>query len=42
MPLTVDTSGRIYDDFIRLQFLIAHRETSALVNELLEESDQFR
>ena len=33
-PLTVDTSGRLYDDFIRLFFLHAHREVSALNNEL--------
>ena len=38
----VDTSGRLYDDFIRLLFLHAHREASALANELPEESDQFR
>ena len=42
MPVTVDTSGRIYDDFSRLLFLHAHREASALANELPEESDQFR
>jgi hypothetical protein len=34
MPLPVDTSGRIYDDFLRLLFLHAHREASALANEL--------
>ena len=28
MPVVVDTSGRIYDDFLRLIFLHAHRETS--------------
>ena len=39
---SVDTSGRIYDDFIRLLFLNSHREVSALPNELPEESDQFR
>ena len=39
MPLAVDTSGRIYDDFLRLLFLHAHREASALANnELPEES----
>jgi hypothetical protein len=38
MPVTVDTSGRIYDDFSRLLFLHAHREASALGNELPEES----
>ena len=42
MPVTVDTSGRIYDDFSRLPFLQANREPSALTNELPEESDQFR
>ena len=38
----VDPAGRIYDDFSRLLFLHAHREASALANELPEESDQFR
>ena len=42
MPVAVDTSGRIYDDFSRLLLLHAHREASGLANELLEESDQFR
>ncbi len=42
MPVAVDTSDRIYDDFSRLLFLHAHREPSALVNEIPEESDQFR
>ena len=42
MPLAVDTSGRIYDDFSRLLFLHAHREASTLSNELPEESGQFR
>ena len=42
MSVTVDTSGHIYDDFSRLLFLHAHREASALANELQEESDQFR
>ncbi len=42
MPVTVDTSGRIYDDFSRLLFLHTHREASALTNELQEESEQFR
>jgi len=31
-----------YDDFSRLLFLHAHREASALANELPEKSDQFR
>ena len=35
-------TGRIYDDFSRLLFLHAHREASALTNELPEESGQFR
>jgi hypothetical protein len=42
MSATVDTSGRVYDDFSRLLFLHAHREASALSNEIPEESDQFR
>ncbi len=42
IPLTVDTTGRMYDEFIRLLFLHAHREESTLANELPEESDQFR
>jgi hypothetical protein len=42
MPVAVDTAGRIYDDFSRLLFLNAHREASALANELPEESEQFR
>ena len=40
--LEVDTSDRLYDDFIRLLFLHAHREASVLANEIPEESDQFR
>ncbi len=42
MPVTVDTAGRIYEDFSRLLFLHSHREDSALANELPEESEQFR
>ena len=42
LPLTVDTTVRLYDDFIRLLFLYDHREVSSLTNELPEESDQFR
>ena len=42
MPVAVDTSGRIYDNFLRLLFLHAHREASALANEIPEESGQFR
>ena len=33
MPVAVDTSDRVYDDFNRLLFLHAHREASALANE---------
>ncbi len=42
MPVAVDTSGRIYDDFLRLLFLHAHREASVLVNDIPEESGHFR
>jgi hypothetical protein len=42
LPDTADTTGRIYDDFSRLLFLHAHREASALANEIPEESGQFR
>ena len=42
IPLAVDTTGRLFEEFIRLLFLHAHREASALANELPEESDQFR
>jgi hypothetical protein len=39
MCLEVDTSVRVYDDFNRLLVLHAHREASALANELPESSD---
>jgi hypothetical protein len=42
MPVAVDTSSRIYDDFLRLLFLHAHREASDLVNDIPEESGHFR
>jgi hypothetical protein len=42
MSVAVITSGHVYDDFIRLFFLHAHREASILAGELPEESDQFR
>ena len=42
MPVAVDTSGHLYDDFLRLLFLYAHREASALANDIPEESGQFR
>ena len=38
----MDNTGRLYEEFIRLLFLHAHCEASALANELPEESDQFR
>ena len=34
MPVAVDTSGRIYDDFLRLLFLDSHREVSTVVNDI--------
>ena len=37
----MNTSDRLYDDFLRLLFLDTHREVSALVNELPEESNHF-
>jgi hypothetical protein len=42
MPVAVDTSDHIYDDFLRLLFQNVHRETSTLSHEILEESGQFR
>ncbi len=41
LPVTVDTTVHIYDDFSGLLFLYTNRETSALANEIPEESDQF-
>ncbi len=41
MPLPVDTSGRIYDDFLRLLFFHTHRDTSDVGDELPEESVNF-
>jgi hypothetical protein len=38
MPVAADTSDRIYDDFLRLLFLHAHREASAVANDIPEES----
>ncbi len=38
IPLPVDTTGHLYEEFIRLLFLHAHRESSVLANELPEES----
>ena len=34
MPLVVNTSGRLYDDFLRLHFLHTHPEASALTGVL--------
>jgi hypothetical protein len=42
LPAAVDTTGRLCDDFSRLLFLHAHREASALANEIPEESGQCR
>ena len=42
MPVAVDTSGHIYDDFLRLIFLHAHCESSPLPNDIPEESGHFR
>jgi hypothetical protein len=42
MPVAVDTSGRIYDDFLRLLFLNDHREASALANDIPLVSGHFR
>ncbi len=42
LPAVVDTTGRVYDDFSRLLFLYSNREVSVLVNEIPEESGQFR
>ena len=42
MTVSVDTTGRIYEDFSRLLLLHTHREVSALSNEIPEESEQFR
>ncbi len=42
MPVEVDTSDLIYDDFSRLLLQHANREVLALTNEIQEESGQFR
>jgi hypothetical protein len=42
LPISVNTSGRSYEDFARLFFLHAHREASIVAGELPEESEQFR
>ena len=38
LPVSVTTSGGVYDDFTRLLFFHEHRETSIIVGELPEES----
>ena len=38
----MSTSGRVYDDFVRLLFLYEHREARILAGELPEESEKFR
>jgi hypothetical protein len=42
LPVAVDTTDHIYDDFSRLLFLHANREESDLSDEIPEESDQLR
>ena len=42
LPVSVNTSGRVYDDFTRLLFLHVYREASILTGELPEEPEQFR
>ncbi len=42
MPVAVDTSDHIYDDFLRLLLLQSHREASGLPNDIPEESGHFR
>ena len=42
LPIAVSTSGRVYEDFVRLLFLHEYREVSILAGELPEESEQFR
>ena len=42
LPITVNTSGHVYEDFARLLFLHKHREASILAGELPEVSEQFR
>ncbi len=39
IPVAVDTTGRMCDEFILLLFVYDHREVSSLDNELPEESD---
>ncbi len=39
LPITVSTSGHVYEDLSRLLFLHTHREASILDGELPEESE---
>ena len=39
--IVITLRGHVYDDLVRLLLLYSHRETSILVGELHEESDQF-
>ncbi len=41
IPLAVDTTGRLYDEFIRLLFLHTHREVSVLTNEFQRNRTSF-
>jgi hypothetical protein len=41
IAFTVNTSGRLCDDFLGLLFFHAHLDTSVLTREFAEESDQF-
>jgi hypothetical protein len=42
LPVSVSTSGRVYDDFTRLFILHVYLEASIISGELPEESEQFR
>jgi hypothetical protein len=42
LPVSVSTSGRVYEFFSRMLFFHVHREASILSGELPEESEQFR
>ena len=41
VPLAVDPTGRMYDEFIRLLFLHTHRESSTLTNEFQRSRTSF-
>ena len=42
LPVTVNTSGHVYEDFTRMLFFHVHREVSILTGELPEESVSHR